>query len=93
MSVTSYDAYLRFNLQHRVTPLLLVVFVFPEDQTKWLRVDDDSTIFERSAWWINASSIPWTEGNTRSCMIKIPRAQRFDPSALRGPSFARRAWS
>jgi hypothetical protein len=88
--VVSYDlrkdAFDKMQRQNRNgPPMVLLVFAIPRQPADWLDVDDDRTLIKRCGWWIKADDIQWTAGNTRSCAVKIPQVQRFDPNALRGP--------
>lgn len=79
------DAYEKLKRQSRYGPALLIVFALPTDRGGWLDVDDDRTVVRRCGWWTRGADIAWTPGNAATCTIEIPRAQRFDPTALRGP--------
>ena len=69
-------------IQKSLVPRILVVFVLPEDETQWLRCDEESLVLRRSGYWTSLRGRPATANET-SETIKVPRSQTFDPVSLR----------
>lgn len=65
-----------------MVPRLLVLFVLPRDDTKWLLHNEDKLVSKKCAYWVslrNASDSP----NQSQKTIYVPRQNVFSPDALR----------
>lgn len=65
-------------------PRILVLYVMPEAEQEWLDLSEDHLSLRRCAYWQYLGGSAATE-NGASIRIAIPRANRFDVDALRGP--------
>lgn len=56
------------------TPLLLVLFVLPDDEATWLAVSGSEVILKRAAFWWRPAIGSGPTLNTSSVRIEVPRA-------------------
>ncbi len=63
------------------TPRILILFILCTDQSKWLTINCDNTIFQKCAWWISLKNEEMTLNKTKKT-IKIPNSQIFDVENL-----------
>lgn len=64
-------------------PRLLVVVCVPADVESWLTATPEAMILRRCAYWCSLHGLPPADTGTKKT-IHVPRAQQFDPAALRG---------
>src|SRR5262249_55562241 len=62
-------------------PRVLVLYVFPEDETDWLSWSEDQLILRRSAYWISLVGRPAVD-NIRTIRLSIPRTNQFSVEGL-----------
>lgn len=64
-------------------PRLLVVVCVPADVESWLTATPEAMILRRCAYWCSLHGLPPADTGTKKT-VHVPRAQQFDPAALRG---------
>ena len=64
-----------------VTPRILVVLDMPEPANDWLVVTTENLVLRRCAYWKSLAGYP-DSSNSTSVTVRIPKANRFDPSSL-----------
>lgn len=61
---------------HGASPLVLLLFVLPDDGVDWLTVGDDELILRRGAYWWRPPAGASMTSNTSSIRIEVPYANR-----------------
>ena len=59
-----------------LSPLYLVVFVMPDDESLWLIQDADQLVLRHCAYWISLAGFPATQA-TSSIRVSIPKGNVF----------------
>lgn len=63
------------------TERILILYIMPDDQTKWLSINENATVFEKCGWWLSLNGLDPTS-NVESVTIEIPREQILTPESL-----------
>ena len=63
-------------------PIILVVFLMPEDINDWLTHSSDELVLRRCAYWTSLRGKPETDQQTKT--VHIPTVKMFDQSQLAG---------
>lgn len=79
LKVKNYSDLIRTTL----IPSVLVVFLLPEDPTRWLSWSEEALVLRRSAYWRSLHGLPATR-NESTVRVHLSRAQVFDGDAIRG---------
>jgi len=64
-------------------PRVLVVFLLPEAEDRWLSWTEEALVLRRSAYWLSLCGRPIT-ANESTARVHLTRAQRFDGAGIRG---------
>lgn len=64
-------------------PRVLVVFLLPEAEDRWLSWTEDALVLRRSAYWLSLGGRPATT-NDATARVHLTRAQVFDGAGIRG---------
>lgn len=59
-------------------PLILILFILPEEREDWVKVKSDELLLRKHAFWFYPDSSATFTGNKSSITIKIPQAQQLD---------------
>lgn len=62
-------------------PRVLVVFVQPEDEARWLSQSEDELVLRHCAWWLFLGGMPPTT-STSTVRISIPRSNIFSTQTI-----------
>lgn len=65
----------------RQVPLILVVMVLPASNQFWLRTSEEQLLLRHCAWWLSLKGFPEIDQDSK--VVRMPKAQRFDASALK----------
>ena len=68
-------------IPRRANPIVLVVFVMPEDVHSWVTCSEDSLVLRRSGYWLSLLNQPPTP-NERTQRVTLKRRNVFDPATL-----------
>ena len=63
-------------------PAILILFVLPRDENKWVEFTTSGLTIRNCAWWCSLAGQPATSNKT-SKRIRIPIDQVFSPDALK----------
>lgn len=55
-----------------ITPLILILFILPNDRNQWVEIDDNEIRLRRQAYWYKPAAGPMTDNKTR-IRITIPK--------------------
>ncbi|MBN8637660.1 MAG: DUF4365 domain-containing protein, partial [Anaerolineae bacterium] len=77
MEVEAYNKMVSWDGGH----FILVLFVMPEDETEWLKLDEDGFLLKKCCYWIQIEGS--LSENRRSQRVFIPRTQLFTPATVR----------
>lgn len=68
--------------ENRLLDMILILYVLPEDEAKWVKHTEYSTRLAHGAYWITLRGRERTT-NTSSINIEVPRKNVFSPEALK----------
>lgn len=59
-------------------PLILIVFIVPTDQKKWIESVPDGLITRKEAYWFNLTNESKSSSNSTNITIEIPIKNKVD---------------
>lgn len=72
----------RFEDSERKTPLILILFVLPDDDNMWIDVTDKELILRKCAYWYMPNKKVKHSENSSSITIEIPISNRLEINTL-----------
>ena len=79
LKLKNYDD---LRAEGRHIPLLLAVFIMPDDETQWLTFSEEALIMRRCAYWSNIRGYA-PSGNTATQTVTVMRNNILTPQTLR----------
>ncbi len=73
----------------RTNPLILTLFILPENPSKWVEVKENKLILRKAAYWFEPLKNTLLSSNVRTVRITIPKINKIDLNDSRGiaPTF------
>lgn len=68
--------------KNRSLDIILILYILPEDEAKWVKHSEYSTRLAHGAYWVSLRGQTKTN-NTSSINIEVPRKNVFSPEALK----------
>jgi len=79
LEVKNYnDLVTRANENGATIPMVLVVYVIPDDELKWIKCQNDGTLLKKEAYWYILPPNSEYSKNTSKVTIEIPLTNRID---------------
>jgi len=69
-------------IPRRANPIILVVFIMPEDPNSWVSCNEEALLLRRSCYWVSLLNQPATKNGT-SQRVSLSRRNVFDPLTLK----------
>lgn len=74
--------YDKLRATDRMAPIVLVLFMLPQNQEEWLTLDEASMISRKCAYWVSLYGAPRAEVDTPT--IYVPKANLVSIDGMRG---------
>jgi len=79
LSVKNYnDMVRRMGRLNGAIPLILIVFIFPDNRDEWLDVDSEKLTLRKCAYWYTLNKNAKLTTNKNSVLIDIPHENRIE---------------
>ena len=67
------------NENGKLIPLILIVFVIPDNRNEWLSLDNNKLILKKCAYWYEVPEGSIHSSNSVSITIEIPKTNILTP--------------
>lgn len=76
LEATAYNNLVRRRRSADPIPLVLVLFVLPDDENKWIVLDDEATVLRQSGFYWFPDATSKETSNTATKTIEVPLSNR-----------------
>ncbi len=76
LEIKNFDD-LIFRNKKNLVPLILILFVLPDDKEEWVKMRDEELALKKYAYWFSPQESLTTSNNKRSVRIEIPLEQKM----------------
>lgn len=77
LEVKNYNDLINRKIDKNYTPLILILFVLPNERNEWVKISDDDISLKKHAYWFHPDNESVESSNTTKQRIKIPEENKL----------------
>lgn len=78
LEVKNYNDLIIRKSDDNYTPLILILFVLPNERDEWVKISDEEISLKKNAYWFYPENESVVSSNTTKKTIKIPEENKLD---------------